>query len=237
MLFRSLEPNEPNKIYDNINNIDMIDKQEQYIRHYARDEETNLLGPTDRTIWDWGFESYHPEVGASLYDLLKDFFDKTGIPIEDDMPIDFPIDGDLEDIIAYFLKMAFSKLGTTYSKDLRNVDGYFDCSSFVAWVYRQVGIEFGSYSPTAAEICRYLVNNGYEVSSSYDSSSMKPGDIIFWADTDPSVAGSRYKHVTHTGIYVGNGMIIDASSSKGEVVYRNVWGTGKIVSVCRPIQQ
>ena len=67
---------------------------------------------------------------------------------------------------------------------------------------------------------------------------MKPGDIIFYRDTtsDKNLAASRYRHVTHTAIYVGDGKMIDASSGKGEVVYRNVWGKDKIISVCRPLQ-
>ena len=235
--FLELEPNEPNAHYKSVNNIDMIDSQEKRLRYYARDEEKHILGSNERTVWDWGFEADEQDAGESDYDALKELLDKLGIDLND-IDLDDLDDADLEKLQGFILKMAFSKLGTAYSQAYRNTEGYFDCSSFVAWVYRQIGIEFGSYSPTAAEICRYLTNTGQEISSSYNESILKHGDIIFYRDTtsDTSLAASRYRHITHVAIYVGNGKMIDASSGKGEVVYRDVWGKGKIVSVCRPLQ-
>lgn len=238
--FLELEPNEANEHYRSVNNIDMIDEQEKRIRYYARDDERNLLGPNERTVWDWGFESEDYDPGLLDFDLLGKILDSFGIDQDDINNVDYEslFNGDIEETQAFILQQAFSKLGTTYSQAKRNTEGYFDCSSFVAWVYRQAGIELGSYSPTAAEECRYLTNTGHEISTSYDESIMQPGDIIFYRDTtkDTALAASRYRHVTHTAIYVGDGKMIDASSGKGEVVYRDVWGKDKITSVCRPLE-
>ena len=44
--------------------------------------------------------------------------------------------------------------------------------------------------------------------------AIQPGDLIFWG------AGGS----SHVALYVGGGMIIDASSSKNAVVERPIWG-------------
>lgn len=238
--FLELEPNEPNEHYKSVNNIDMIDAQEKRIRYYARDDEKQILGSKERTVWDWGFESDEHDIGLLDYDILKDILESLGLDIDTVDNVDYQslFNGNIEDAQAFILQQAFSKLGTAYSQAKRNTEGYFDCSSFVAWVYRQAGIEFGSYSPTAASECKYLTEIGHQISSEYNESIMKPGDIIFYRDTtsDKALAASRYRHITHVAIYVGNNKMIDASSGKGEVVYRDVWGKDKIVSVCRPLQ-
>lgn len=133
------------------------------------------------------------------------------------------------------LELAVSCLGTTYSQAKRAVSGYFDCSSFVAWVYAQKGVYFssnayyngsGTHIPTAASICKYLESKGCQI----EYSQMQVGDLIFYS----SNANGRYKNITHVALYAGNGKIIDASSSKGQVVHRNIWGINQIVSTCRP---
>lgn len=211
-----LEPNEKNKHW-NANNIDMLDFQEMYIRFYARDYD---LGSQERSPWTWGFDRENDDF-MSLSDY-EDFMNQM-TQFED---------GTYDERLDALMQYAMSKLGTKYSQAKRNSDGYFDCSSFVAACYRQLGIQFGSYSPTAAEICRYCENSGTQVSGGF-SNNLSPGDVIFYS----SGSNGRYKNVTHVALYVGNGMITDASSSKGQVVYRKIWGTNQIVSVCRPLQQ
>lgn len=39
----------------------------------------------------------------------------------------------------------------------------------------------------------------------------------------------RYRNITHVGIYVGDGMVVDASSSKRKVVYRSLFDSDKQV--------
>lgn len=214
-----LEANEKNAHW-NANNIDILDCQEKYIRYFARDYN---LGPEERTVWDWGFDREKVSLSLEDYEELigkyKDLLDSG------------ELDADETARLNALLQFAFTKLGTKYSQSYRNQDGYYDCSSFVAACYRQIGIDFGSYSPTAAEMCRYCEGSGYQISGGY-SNNLKPGDIIFYS----SSANGRYKNITHVALYVGNGKIIDASSSKGQVVYRNIWGKNQIVSVCRPLR-
>lgn len=64
---------------------------------------------------------------------------------------------------------------------------------------------------------------------------LKVGDLIFYADRDYN---ARHKNIGHVAMYAGNDMIVDASSSRGAVVYRNIKNgrsMGEIVSICRPI--
>lgn len=41
-------------------------------------------------------------------------------------------------------------------------------------------------------------------------------------------------NITHVGIYAGDGYVIDASSSRGMVVYRPIFGESSIIAYSRP---
>lgn len=78
--------------------------------------------------------------------------------------------------------------------------GGFDCSGLVQYVYRQSGI---SLPRTTSE----QVKKGTYVSKS----NLQPGDLVFLQNT--------YRQgVSHVGIYIGDGMMIHASSSKGVTI-------------------
>ena len=125
------------------------------------------------------------------------------------------------------VNLAMSKLGTPYSQEYRNIEGYFDCSSFTYWVYRQLGIFLQcDGSNTAAAQGRYIVDNNLAVA--YES--LAPGDLVFYSFE----VNNRYLNISHVGIYAGNGYMIDASSSKKKVVYRPIYNTNHIVLCGRP---
>ena len=46
---------------------------------------------------------------------------------------------------------------------------------------------------------------------------LRPGDLVFWGDP-----------VNHVGLYVGNGKVVDASSSRKKVVERAIWTTDTV---------
>lgn len=123
--------------------------------------------------------------------------------------------------------LALTKLGTPYSQELRNQEGYFDCSSFTYWVYKQLGV-YLQYdgSNTAAAQGRYIVENNLAVS--YDS--LAPGDLIFYSFK----VNNRYLNISHIAIYAGDGYVVDASYSKKKVVYRPIYSTNNIVLCGRP---
>lgn len=123
--------------------------------------------------------------------------------------------------------LALTKLGTPYSQELRDQEGYFDCSSFTYWVYNQLGVSlmYGGAN-TAAVQGRYIVENNLAVS--YDS--LAPGDLIFYSFG----VNHRYLNIGHVAIYAGDGYVVDASFSKKRVVYRPIYNTNNIVLCGRP---
>lgn len=123
--------------------------------------------------------------------------------------------------------LALTKLGTPYSQELRDQEGYFDCSSFTYWVYSQLGVSlmYGGANTAAAQ-GRYIVENNLAVS--YDS--LAPGDLIFYSFG----VNHRYLNIGHVTIYAGDGYVVDASFSKKKVVYRPIYNTNNIVLCGRP---
>lgn len=121
------------------------------------------------------------------------------------------------------VKLALTRLGDPYSQPKAGQDDYTDCSYLVQWVYRQLGINLPR---TAAEQARYSVENGLIVSAA----DLVPGDLVFWSYGQ----NGRFMDITHVGVYAGNGKVVDASSSRGQVVYRNLFDADKQVLYGRP---
>ena len=114
--------------------------------------------------------------------------------------------------------IAYSLLGKPYVYGGSSING-FDCSGFVQYVYARNGLKVGRSATDQ-------LYNGYEVSYK----NARVGDIIVW--------GYGTNSITHTAIYVGNGLMIHASNPHDGVVVNKVdnWGsyTGvHIVSVRR----
>lgn len=133
-----------------------------------------------------------------------------------------------DDIGKKVVEFALSKLGSPYSQAKRHDGIHFDCSSLCYYAYKSAGIDisYGSAS-TAAAIGNYCVANNQTVS--YEQ--LQPGDLIFYCCTP---GNGRFMGIDHVAIYAGDGKIIDASSSKGYVVYRNVFWKDRIVLCGRP---
>ncbi|MCY9667638.1 C40 family peptidase [Paenibacillus alginolyticus] len=121
------------------------------------------------------------------------------------------------------VKLALTRLGDPYSQPKAGQDDFTDCSYLVQWVYRQIGINLPR---TAAEQARFSVENGLIVSAA----DLVPGDLVFWSYE----RNGRFMDITHVGIYAGNGKVVDASSSRGQVVYRKLFDSDKQVLFGRP---
>lgn len=124
------------------------------------------------------------------------------------------------------VELALTRLGDPYSQLKAGQDNYTDCSYLVQWVYRQLGVEVPR---TAAEQARFIVENGLFLTSDV----LIAGDLIFWS-YEPN---GRFMDITHVGIYAGEGKVIDASSSRMQVVYRNVFDADLQVMYGRPYFQ
>ena len=121
------------------------------------------------------------------------------------------------------VELALSRLGHPYSQTYRGKNTYVDCSYLTLWCYRQVGIMLPG---TAAEQARYLVENNLTIAKE----DLQPGDLVFWSYRP----NGRFMNITHVGVYAGEGKVVDASSSQGKVVYRNLFDEDKQVLYGRP---
>lgn len=104
-----------------------------------------------------------------------------------------------EDMGQIIADIAESMVGTPYCYAGASENGV-DCSGLVVYCYSQLGIELphSSYS---------LCSVGYEVSVE----EIRPGDIICWDNQGGSCG--------HVGIYIGDGMMVDARGTNEGVIY------------------
>lgn len=122
---------------------------------------------------------------------------------------------------------ARTKIGCAYSQINRWDEGTYDCSSFVWRVLGEVGINLNDFcgGSSAAAICEGMVNAGMTI----NPADIQPGDIIFYSYE----INGRYRNVSHTAIYAGNGKMIHARGvSYG--VCESSYSTRSIVCICRP---
>lgn len=84
----------------------------------------------------------------------------------------------------------------------------FDCSGFTRFVFANYGIQL----PRAAD-------EQYDVGQSVSYNRLQPGDLVFFSTYAPGAS--------HSGIYLGNGQFISATSSRGVAIDRmesSYWG-------------
>jgi len=107
--------------------------------------------------------------------------------------------------IQTFLEVAANQLGDPYI--LGNVGpNSFDCSGLVYYCLQQAGSSRGRYNAAGYS----QVDDWEKITSMQD---LQIGDLLFFHTNGKSVG--------HTGIYIGNGEMIDASSSNAKVVQRS----------------
>lgn len=104
------------------------------------------------------------------------------------------------------IKVAQAQLGKPYVLG-RSGPSSFDCSGLIYYSLKQAGSSRRRYNASG-----YSQVSEWKKIMSYDD--LQIGDFLFfWS-------ASRGK-IGHVGIYIGNGMMIDASSSNGKVVKRS----------------
>lgn len=87
------------------------------------------------------------------------------------------------------IQAALSRIGSPYSWG-GSGPGAFDCSGLVMWSFQQAGISLPHSSQA-------LANGGQPVSTD----QMQPGDLVTY-----------YSDASHVGIYIGDGMMVHAST-------------------------
>lgn len=108
--------------------------------------------------------------------------------------------GSIETVITagykYIGNSAYKFGGGRTAYDIAN--GFFDCSGFVHWAFKQAGYNVGASTDV-------LARQGVRV----PVQNMQPGDLVFF-DT--------YKKNGHVGIYLGNGKFIGSQNNTGVAI-------------------
>jgi cell wall-associated NlpC family hydrolase len=85
------------------------------------------------------------------------------------------------------LRAALSRRGDPYVWAAAG-PSQFDCSGLVVWAFAQEGISLPHYTGS-------LWNSGEHISRS----QLEPGDLVFY-----------FADISHVGMYIGNGLMVDA---------------------------
>jgi cell wall-associated NlpC family hydrolase len=113
---------------------------------------------------------------------------------------------------------AVALLGTPYQWGGESTASGFDCSGMVQFVYRNVGV----FLPRVAQ-------DQYDAGPAVPpGATVEPGDLVFF--------GSGVNDVSHVGMYVGDGLMIDAPHTGSVVRFDRVAGFEPIVGVTSPGQ-
>lgn len=105
------------------------------------------------------------------------------------------------------IQFSMKYLGVPYVYGGTTANG-FDCSGFTRHVYRIVGLEL----PRTAD-------NQFGVGRAISLHRLRPGDMVFFTTYVPGAS--------HSGIYIGDGRFISATSSRGIAIDRlnsSYWG-------------
>ncbi len=93
---------------------------------------------------------------------------------------------------------------------------YFDCSSFIQYLFGQVGIELPRSS-----ILQAAAAQGKEVAPATDLSNLERGDVLFARGRrghyDDDLFGERQMAIGHVALYIGNGEVIHSRHKLGGV--------------------
>lgn len=97
------------------------------------------------------------------------------------------------------------KYGASVTFDAPNL---FDCSSFISYCFSRAGIQLHRLS------VEQFIYDGVAA----NKTELLPGDLVFSKGKKPYFYKETPKGVGHVGIYLGNGKVVHASSSRGVVI-------------------
>ena len=104
------------------------------------------------------------------------------------------VSGNVKEILTYantFTGVPYKFGGTTPAG--------FDCSGYIRYVFQKIGYDL----PRQAD-------EQYTVGKKVEKSNLQPGDLVFFETYEPGIS--------HSGIYIGDGQFISATSSSGVAI-------------------
>jgi cell wall-associated NlpC family hydrolase len=117
------------------------------------------------------------------------------------------------------IAFATSKIGTPYEWGGDGSDGRFDCSGLTQAAYASVGVRL----PRVA-------NDQYNVGPHPTRDQLEPGDLVFFGT---NLTDSR--SIDHVGIYIGNGLMVDAPHTGAVVRIEAIAGWPDYFGATRPL--
>ncbi len=112
----------------------------------------------------------------------------------------YPVHLNGDSIGVQAVRAALTKIGDPYVWGAAGPSA-FDCSGLVVWAYAQIGISLMHFTGD-------LWNEGVHIAQS----QLQPGDLVFF-----------FADLGHVGIYIGDGMMIDAPTWGQPVQVQTVW--------------
>jgi peptidoglycan DL-endopeptidase CwlO len=109
---------------------------------------------------------------------------------------------------AQALRYAMTKRGDWYQWGAAG-PSTFDCSGLVMWAYAQVGISLPHYT-----------GDQWNVGEHISRSQLQPGDLVFF-----------FPDISHVGLYVGDGLMLDAPSTGQQVQIQPVFWNAYVGAV------
>ena len=176
--------------------------------YFSRSLEIELLlrlYPDDEDADQWKrYEIFQDTLGGRPYlfngGLPPGGSDGSGTPgIDYQVPAEALTDSEF----AAIYKEAQKYVGTPYVWGGSTPETGFDCSGYVCWVYNQNGYDVG----------RTTANGLWQKSQHISEAEAKPGDLVFFKGTYDTPG------MSHTGIYLGNGMMVSAGDP---IKYANI---------------
>lgn len=77
----------------------------------------------------------------------------------------------------------------------------FDCSGLVVWAYAQLGVSLPHYTGSL-----------WDMGTPVSRNDLQPGDLVFF-----------FQDISHVGVYIGNGLMVDAPSTGQDVMVQQVF--------------
>jgi len=110
------------------------------------------------------------------------------------------------DRAAIVVSYALAQVGKPYSF-AANPPNSWDCTKLTSWAWAQVGVQLTPYSYTQAQEVRRI-----------SPDELQPGDLLFFFE------GGAH----HASMYIGGGMIVEASSPEVGVRVTDVWNSWNV---------
>lgn len=177
------------------------------------DENTVEVTVSGTLVHNLTYEDY-----LALDKLTEEQKDWLESMMGDDMQNSFPAGAGGQAVA----ELAMTKIGCRYSQDKRYQEGYYDCSSLVQRLYKEVGIDLPATSAAQGEYC-------YKNAMVINKKDLKPGDLIFYSYEK----NGEFRNISHVAIYVGDGKMVHAANPSRGVVLDPL-RTNSVVFYARP---